>query len=174
MDNRPLPLIRAWLPRVPLIGTTVLRNTLGFSAHSHHWDLWTELTVAVLRSFINTKEPSSVCRLQAYSIQDKGIWGRIWVSKETLPRPPEDDVRDRLIEAIEGLKRPDALGGGGGGSMDVPELSSVQAEWNGYREAATPESPRLSISESEQYLEMMKEVKVCGAPGRQSFLGSLW
>ena len=81
---------------------------------------------------------------------------RIWVSMVSMPRPPEDDTRQRLVEAIERLKKPGQSHGG----FQVPEMCLVEAEWTGYRSGATRQSPPLRISESQQYKEMMREVAV--------------
>ncbi len=154
MDSSPIPMIKAILPKVPLMGKTALYHTLGFSQHSKHWDLRTELIVSVLRSFIVDSPPEPISKVQRLSLKDPGIKGRIWVSKVAAPRPPEDDIRVALFKAIEGLKQPgDPIGG-----FKEPELLPVEAEWTGYRAEATKQSAQLNVSEEQKYKEMMREV----------------
>ncbi|KAE8453756.1 hypothetical protein EG329_009267 [Mollisiaceae sp. DMI_Dod_QoI] len=154
METSPLPLMKAFLPKVPLIGRTAVSHTLGLSEHSKHWDLRTELIVNVLRSFIVDSPPTPVSRVQRLSLKDPGIKGRIWVSKFTATKPEEDDVRQALFEAINELKEP------GDVERDYyePEILPVEAEWTGYRAGATNQSVELKISEEQKYKEMMREV----------------
>ena len=152
--SSPVPIMKAFLPKVPLIGKTAISHTLGFSEHSKQWDLRTALIVNVLRSFIVDSPPEPISKLQHLSVKDPGIKGRIWISKVTMPIPSEDDVRQGLFKAIEGLKEP---GAAPGGYME-PELLPVEAEWTGYRAGATKQSAPLRIPEEQQYKEMMKEV----------------
>lgn len=150
-----IPIIRAILPKVPLMGKTALYHTLGFSEHSKHWDLRTALTVNVLRSFITDSPPEPISKVQHMSIKDPGIKGRLWVSKTVMPKPEEDDIRQSLFQAIEALKEPgDAPGG-----FTQPDLLPVEAEWIGYRAGATKNSTDLRIGDAEKYTELMKEVK---------------
>lgn len=88
------------------------------------------------------------------SVKDPGIKGRIWVSKITMPKPAEDDIRQALFKAIEALKEP----GEGPGGYQEPELLPVEAEWTGYRAGATKQSTELKIPENQKYEELMKEV----------------
>ena len=150
----PIPILKAMLPKVPLMGKTAIYHTLGFSEHSKHWDLRTELTINVLRSLIVDSPPGPVSRTQKLTLRDPGIKGRIWVSKVTMPKPEEDDIRQELFKAIEGMKQPGEAPGG----FIAPELLPVEAEWTGYRAGATKQSVELKISEERKYTEMMKEV----------------
>lgn len=156
MDNFPsLSLAKVILPKMPMIGKTLLSHTLGLSHNSTHWDLKTELTVNILRSFTyGTLSPIS--RTQAAMLHDPGIKGRIWISKVTLPVPSEDDVRQKLFQVIEEMKDPGDSQHAGG--FIEPELLPVEGEWTGYRAFCPKNAPRLRISEAQQYAEMMKEV----------------
>ena len=71
-----------------------------------------------------------------------------------MPTPSEDDIRQALFKAIEGLNEP----GRAKGEYKEPELLPVQAEWTGHRAGATKQSTRLKIPEEQQYKELMKEV----------------
>lgn len=152
--SSPIPIMKALLPKVPLIGKTAISHTLGFSEHAKHWDLRTELTVNVLRSFIVDSPPEPISKIQHMSVKDPGIKGRIWISKVTMSIPSEDDIRQALFKAIEGLKEPAEAAGG----YREPELLPVEAEWTGYRAGATKQSVPLKIPEDQKYKELMKEV----------------
>lgn len=154
MDISPIPLLKAMIPKVPLMGKTAIYHTLGMSEHSKHWDLRTELTINVLRSFIVDSPPAPVSKVQKMSLKDPGIKGRMWISKVTMPKPEEDDIRQAVFKAIEGLKEPGEAAGG----YKEPALLPVEAEWTGYRAGATKQSVELKISESQKYTEMMREV----------------
>ena len=147
-------MMKAMLPKVPLIGRTALYHTLGVSEHSKHWDLKTELIISVLRSFIIDSPPEPISKLQHLTLKDPGVKGRIWISKVTMPKPEEDDLRQALFKAIEGLKEPGGLAGG----FKEPELLPVEAEWTGYRAGATKQSSDLKIPEDQKYKELMREV----------------
>ncbi|CAM6095876.1 unnamed protein product [Calypogeia fissa] len=144
-------ILKAIVPRVPLVGKTALYRLLGLSDMAKEWDLKTEITVNVVRSFI---VPRPISTAQRSTLRDPGIKGNMWISKVALPAPEEDSIRQCLFHAIEALKEPGEAPGG----YIKPELKPVEAEWTGYREAATKKSPELKISEAEKYEEMMKEV----------------
>ncbi|TVY20082.1 Esterase [Lachnellula arida] len=147
-------MLKAMIPKVPVMGKTALSHTFGFSEPSKYWDLRTALTIGVLRSFVIDSPPQSVGKLQKFSMRDPGIKGRIWVSKVTMPKPEDDDIRQALFKAIEALKEPGEAAGG----YKEPELVPVEAEWTGYRAGATEKSAELKIPEEQKYAEMMKEV----------------
>ncbi|RDW72034.1 hypothetical protein BP5796_08068 [Coleophoma crateriformis] len=150
-----IPIVRALLPKVPLIAKTALCHTLGVSEHSKHWDLRTEVAINVLRSFIDgSTKPSPISKTQKMLNKDPGVKGRLWVATAGLKRPAEYDIRKALCEAIEQMKEPGAQPGG----YTIPELQDVEAEWTGYRAGATKSSAPPRIPEAEKYKEMMREV----------------
>ncbi|KAH8598973.1 alpha/beta hydrolase fold-domain-containing protein [Bisporella sp. PMI_857] len=154
MDTSPIPLIKAILPKVPLMGKTTIYHTLGLHENSKHWDLRTALTIDILRSFIVDSPPESISKLQRLSLRGPEIRGRIWVSRATMPVPSEDNIKVALFKAIEGLKEPGDKSGG----YREPELLPVEAEWTGYRAGATKNSNELRCSEEMKYQEMMKDI----------------
>jgi len=155
MDTtNPVKVMKAFLPKVPIIGKTALYHTLGLCETSKQRDLRTELIVTLIRSFIVTPSPDPISKIQHISIKDPGIKGKIWVSKVTMPKPKEDSIRQALFKAIEALKEPNA----GPGGYKEPELLPVEAEWTGYRAEATKTSPELRIPEEQKYIELMKEI----------------
>lgn len=150
-----LPLLKALMPKVPLMGKTALYHALGLSESSKQVDLRTALIVNVIRSFV-VDNPAPVSKVQHLSLRDPGIKGRIWISKVTLAAAPgeDDDVRKAVFEAIEGLKEPgDAPRG-----YREPELRPVEAEWTAYRADAAKDAPLPDVSEREKYDAMMREV----------------
>lgn len=150
--SNPTALIRVLLPRTPLILKTALYHSLWLSPTSSKWDLRTELTINILRTFLDGSKPASISKQQNFSLRDPGIKGPMWISKVVLPRPDSDDVRDAVVRAIEGLKE-------GGEMYTLPEVKAVEAEWTGYRSGVNANAPELDISEEEKYENLMKEVK---------------
>ena len=145
--KRAIALIKATLLRVPLVLKTVLLHGIHMSPMSGKQDLRTELTVAIIRSFITLSSP--VSKTQRDSMRDPGIKGPMWVSKVTLPQP-EFDVRDAVLRAIEDLKTGDE-------TCDIPAIAAVEAEWTGYRKGVGKRTPQPNISEWEKYCELRKE-----------------
>ncbi|KAK2757354.1 hypothetical protein FQN54_004868 [Arachnomyces sp. PD_36] len=147
MDS--MEILKAMLPRVPMVLKTALLNTLSLSETEGKQDLRTELTVRILRSFIGYTVP--IGKQQRGSLKDPGIKGPMWISKVTLPKP-EIEVQEALIKVIEELKE-------GGETYDVPGLVDVEAEWTGHRGDANGKSTLPDISEEEKYSKLMEEVK---------------
>ena len=145
--NMSAGLLKAIVARVPLILKTVLLHGMRLSPVSGKQDLRTELTVVVIRSFINFFLPIGVQQKQ--SMRDPGIKGPMWVSKVTLPAP-EDAVQDALFKAIEDLKS-------GGETFDVPGVRPVEAEWTGYRSGTSKNAPQPDISEEDKYKKLQEE-----------------
>lgn len=150
-----LPLLKALLPKLPVIGKTAICHTLGLSQNASQVDLRTALVVDVIRSFV-ADSPESVTKVQNLSLRDSGVKGRVWISKVVLPASPseDDDVRKAVFEAIEGLKEPGEAKGG----YREPDLRPVEAEWTGYRAGVAKNEPAPDISEAEKYESLMKEV----------------
>lgn len=145
--GNPIGLLKAMLVRIPLILKTLFLHGIRMSPVSGKQDLRTEMTVAIIRSFIDFTMP--VGKQQKGSKRDPGIKGPMWVSKVTLPRP-ENDVRDAVIRAIEDLKQ-------GGETYDIPDVVPVEAEWTGHRSGVGKKTPQPDMSEEEKYKELRKE-----------------
>ncbi|CAO1601711.1 hypothetical protein XANCAGTX0491_005354 [Xanthoria calcicola] len=151
MDTSPSALLRALLPKLPFVAKTALWHTLWLSPTSTKWDLRTEITVNIIRSLLDSPGPTPLSKQQRWSLKDPGIKGRMWVSKVTLPRPEEDDIRSVLADAIDTLK-------GAGGVYPTPAVVPVEAEWTGYRAHVRHDRPRLDLSEAQHYQRLMSEV----------------
>lgn len=145
--NNPVAFLKAMLPRIPLIVKTILLRGIGMSSVAGKQDLRTEMTVAIIRSFMDFRRP--LRKQQIASMRDPGIRGPIWVSKVTLPQP-EDDIQDAVFKAIEALNV-------GGETFDIPGVGPVEAEWTGYRKGVDKKAPQPEISEEEKYKELRKE-----------------
>ena len=142
------------LPKIPMMTKVALSHLLSMSEQSKYMDLKTELIVNTLRDFLAPSNPKSVTSTQKLVNRDPGVKGRIWVSAYATPVPPETSTRDAVLNAIEGLRHD----GMPTLEFQLPDIIGVEAEWTGYRPAATSESTPPSISEREKYEEMMKEV----------------
>ncbi|MCJ1361112.1 hypothetical protein MMC16_000209, partial [Acarospora aff. strigata] len=140
--SNPTALARALLPKTPLMLKTALYHTLSLSSTSSKWDLRTELTVSILRSFLDGPNPSPLSKQQHLSLKDPGVKGPMWISKAVLQKPEGDDVRDAVVKGIEGLRE-------GGETYTLPELKPVEAEWTGYRPGVDANAPEPDLSEEE-------------------------
>ncbi|KAI1486795.1 alpha/beta hydrolase fold-domain-containing protein [Biscogniauxia mediterranea] len=149
-------IIWSLLLRIPLILRLVVAHILRISEQSRYLDLKSEVTVSVLRSLLQRSKPRTISQSQALTLLDPGIKGRIWVSKVASQVPPEDGVRDALLAAIDAMQDTGAEDGAG---FKIPDIVSVEAEWTGYRAAATPKSELPRVSEEDKYREMMKECR---------------
>ncbi|KAL2800975.1 Alpha/Beta hydrolase protein [Aspergillus keveii] len=145
--GNPAALLKALIARIPLILKTVLLHGIGQSNGSGKQDLRTELTVAVIRSFMSHGVP--IGKQQKGTMRDPGIKGPLWVSKVTIQQP-EIDVQEAVIIAIEELKS-------GGETYDIPGVKPVEAEWTGYRKGVHKNTPQPEISEAEKYEHLKKE-----------------
>ena len=85
-------------------------------------------------------------------LKDPGVKGRMWVSKITLPPPPEDDVLQHVFSAIAAL-------GNGKEAYTKPALEPVGAEWLAYRGGVSDTELEPSMAEQEKYNSLMGEVK---------------
>jgi hypothetical protein len=143
-------LFKALLVRVPMILKTLVLHGLRLSPGTGKQDLRTEVTVAIVRSFLDQSLP--VSKQQEASKRDPGIKGPMWVSKVTLPAP-EDAVKVAVIKAINELKM------SGSETFEIPSVLPVEAEWTGYRSGVNKHAPQPDLSEEEKYRELKKEAK---------------
>lgn len=158
MDADRAKMLLTLVSKLPLIARVALLHMLHLSPPSKYVDLRTELTVAVIRSFLTPTKPMTISATQRLLNRDPGVKGRIWIAKYTAPAPPEPSIRDAVIRAVEDMQAPDS---GAPSTKDLPwpDVVPVEAEWTGYRAGATPNSRLPPITEAEKYVEMMKEVK---------------
>jgi len=149
-------LFKFLLPQAPSLANTAVWHTLGMTQTSSKWDLRTELTVQVLRNMMSggggRREPSSLGKVQATTLKDPGIKGKIWVAKATVKAPAatEETMRDAVFKAIDDMNVGEI-------SYTKPELADTEVEWTGYRPDAGKEETLPDISEEEKYERLMGE-----------------
>lgn len=160
MDPSNAKMLLQLVGKLPLIARVALLHMLHMSPPSKYIDLRSELTVAVIRSFIDAPKPMSITHTQKILNRDPGIKGRIWVAKYTSPAPPENSIRDVIISTVESMRTAAADGSRPAPLDDIqwPNAVSVEAEWTGYRKNATSSSTLPPILELEKYAELMREV----------------
>ncbi len=140
------PLIWAALTKFPLVVRVAVYHMLGLTEASKFVDLRTEVTVAVLRAFLDPSKPQSITETQESIANEVPIKGRIWISKYTAPAPEETSIRDSLVRVIEALRQP----GASQTDIRLPDIAPVEAEWTGYRAGASPDGKLPAISEAEK------------------------
>ncbi|KAK5662047.1 hypothetical protein OQA88_10161 [Cercophora sp. LCS_1] len=149
-DHNSSPLTVSLLPKIPLIVRTALFNLLRISEQSKYLDLKTEVILAVLRSYLNPTAPISITTAQRLVMREIPIKGRIWISNYASPTPPDTGVHAAVTTAITTLSPTATV-------PPMPSPAVTEAEWTGYRAAATNDEPLPSISEREKYDLLMKE-----------------
>lgn len=143
--------LRLFLPNVPLFLKSAVYHSFWLSPTSSKWTLKTELTVQFLRALLNSPKPTPISKQQRFSLRDYGIKGPTWISKVTLPPPPEaQELLDLLTSAVDALKE-------GNEKYEIPSILPVEAEWTGYRPEAHAEQPRPDLSEAQHYAKLMSD-----------------
>jgi acetyl esterase/lipase len=155
-DYHNFKMLMMLLPKLPLIVRVSVMHVLRLSESAKYLDLRSALVVSVLRSFLepSPSQEQSISAVQRLTLKDPGIKGRIWVSTYTSPPPPETDARDALMKAIRDMSDPSLPAPQ---HRTVPEMVHVQAEWTGFRAAASSDAPLPAISGKEMYHKMMAE-----------------
>ncbi|KAI7552179.1 hypothetical protein KC331_g2060 [Hortaea werneckii] len=150
-----LGMLKFIAPQIPSLTSTAIWHTLGMTQTSSKWNLRTAMTVQVLRHLMspdNGREPSPIGKVQATTLKDPGVKGKIWVARATVkaPVPQEEDLRETVFKAIDDMKDGEV-------SYVKPELVDTEVEWTGFRPGATKDEPLPSISEEEKYKQMHAE-----------------
>lgn len=168
MDISPLGIAKNTFTSIPAILKTVVLALIGRSANSSVQDALTEIICVASRPVMAT--PHDLLASQKQFNADWGIWGRMWVSKVTVPALDKSTSVtgdcEAAIDVQKALARAIAHLGDGKESYSMPDIVGVQAEWTGYRHDAWPITSRPDISEQEQYESMMRDVK----PGSPTIL----
>jgi acetyl esterase/lipase len=141
------------VPKIPLMLHTVTWHSLGWSSTAYKWDLRTEMVVKLMRSFVGPQRvPVPISVTQANSLRDPGVKGKMWVSRYTIPKPAEDDLRAALFRAFDALSEH-------GEHVAAPDVAPVEVEWTGFRaDAADTEPEPADMSDADKYANLMKEV----------------
>ncbi|KAG5915567.1 hypothetical protein E4U42_008003 [Claviceps africana] len=153
--------LRLGLTYLPLLARVSLSHTLNLSETSPYHSLRSALTVAFIRAYLAPKDgqPRRFSQVQARSLSEMPIRGRIWISEYTSPAPPEpeaESVRRALRRAIEALNNPDVPAP----VIQVPDVAPVYGEWTGYRAGAGADEPQPdTMSGRERYNQLVAETK---------------
>ncbi|TFA97627.1 hypothetical protein CCMA1212_010630 [Trichoderma ghanense] len=145
------------LAKLPLLTRVAVLHALRLSEPAKYVDLHSHLVVSFIRALLTPSTPRSISYSQKLSTRNIEIKGRIWISQYASPPPPETDIRDALLRVVESMR--DASGSSSSSSVRVPQLTPVQAEWTGYRAAASKWEPLPVMSEAAKYRAMMKECR---------------
>ncbi|PTB67188.1 hypothetical protein BBK36DRAFT_1091758, partial [Trichoderma citrinoviride] len=144
------------LSKLPLLTRVAVLHALRLSEPAKYVDLRSNLVVSFIRALLTPSTPRPISYAQKLSTRNTEIKGRIWISLYASPPPPETDLRDALLHVVESMRDPSS---GDGNSVRVPQLVPVQAEWTGYRAAASKREPQPVMSEAAKYRAMMKECR---------------
>lgn len=112
------------------------------------------MTVQVLRSMMSGggKAPSPIGKIQATTLKDPGIKGKIWVAKASVkaPKPEDESLREAVFKAVDDMAD-------GRVSYTKPDLADTEVEWTGFRPDAGKDEPLPDINEEEKYNKLMAE-----------------
>ena len=149
-----LGMLKFLAPKIPSLANTAVWHTLGMTPTSDKWDLRTELTVQVLRSLMGGggSKPSPVGKVQATTLKDPGIKGKMWIAKATIPAPKENDesLRSAVFRAVDDMAD-------GPVNYSKPGLVDIEVEWTGFRPEAGKEERLPDISEEDKFKRLMDE-----------------
>ena len=114
-------------------------------------DIKTQQAIQFMKNRVNNTASETISAQQKALSQDAGARGPVWVSRVSFPPPPEHDVSQILIRALEGL-------GAGDERFTAPSLAPVRGEWVGHRKHVDRKSVEPDIREEEKYAALMAEV----------------
>lgn len=145
--------IRLIVSKVPLLVKTILFHLLSLAPTASKWDLRTAVVVTMFRDFLTNSPPSTISAQQTLFMTDPGVRGKMWVSKVTLPAPPEDDIRQQLFAAVAAL-------GMGREQYTKPTLDAVGGEWVGHRAGVSDRAPEPpTMTERDKFDHLVEEAK---------------
>ncbi|KAK7557408.1 acetyl-hydrolase-like protein [Phyllosticta citricarpa] len=137
---------------LPSVVKATLGHTLSLSPTSSKWDLKTAMLIAVVRSSFDSPVKKSITDLQKHWARNPPIKGNMWCSRATIKAPPEDDARQKLLQAVEELKIT------GKETYKVPEAVDITGEWHGLRAGVKPDTPEPNdLSEEAKYQNLVAE-----------------
>ncbi|KAL1617055.1 hypothetical protein SLS54_008050 [Diplodia seriata] len=153
MSDMPASALLGFLvPKLPFLVKTAFMNAFSMSPNASKWDLKTEIIIAILRSELSKNPPPTITEQQNTTTRIPEVKGPMWVSKVTMPAPPEDDVLQKLLQAINDMKTT------GTEQYTVPPLLPVSGEWHGHRANAAKDAPEpAGLSEADKYARLMQE-----------------
>ncbi|KAK5055316.1 hypothetical protein LTR84_013066 [Exophiala bonariae] len=171
MDISPQGLVRAFAYRVPALTVNTCLAALGLSRNSSDQDFLTELITLWARPVLRT--PAALLKSQQAFNYDYGVWGRMWISKWTIPvedslgrKTTDGGVDEHILTLQEAIASAIIeLGDQDLRPIDLtmPVLDPVQTEWTGYRRNVSHVAMRPSLSERDMYAAMMADLPdTCG------------
>ena len=153
-SSSPLGILKFLAPQIPTLANAAVWHTLGMSETSSKWDLRTTITVQVLRGLMggSGRKPSPIGKVQATTLKDPGLKGKIWVAKATVqaPKPGDESLTTAVFKAIDEMKLSDV-------AYTKPSLVDTEVEWTGFRADAAKDEPLPDVSEQEKYERMLAE-----------------
>ena len=114
-------------------------------------DVKTQQAIQIMRNRVNNTASETISAQQKALSQDTKVRGPVLVSRVQFPPPPEHDVTQVLIQAIEGL-------GAGDERFTAPSLAPVRGEWVGHRKHVDGKSVEPDVREEDKYAALMAEV----------------
>lgn len=161
MDTTISGLLQSCVPNVPKLVKTILLSSTGQSENSKYQDALTETIVVAARPVLQT--PAPIKRAQDVFNTDRGVFGRMWISKYMIPGASSYptakeslDVRSAVELGIMTLQPSQS------NPCPIPEQREVETEWTAYRKGVSHIATLPSISQAALYQEMMKEVSPSG------------
>jgi len=186
MDITPVGLFRAFAHQLPALTYNTLLAAAGYSENGSHQDLLTELITLWARPALRT--PAALLKSQQVFNFDYGVWGRIWISKWTIPvdhthvnasgceKLAQNSIKEdsgrieagmSLQEAVkvamlELVDHSSKVNGFSPSQYSMPDLHPVQTEWTAYRRNVSHFAVRPGFSEREMYKAMMEDTNESG------------
>ncbi|KAI1436187.1 alpha/beta hydrolase fold-domain-containing protein [Xylaria sp. CBS 124048] len=151
-----LDMIWLLLGKLPLFLRLIFSRLFGMSEISRYMDMSTEIHLAVLRLTLGTPTGRSISDIQALTLLDPGVKGRVWVSNAVAEVPPQRGLREALYDAIVSLGK---LSPRRAKHVKIPAIVPVEAEWTGYRAGVSKDAPQPHLPEVMKYEAMMKECR---------------
>jgi hypothetical protein len=84
------------------------------------WDSLTAQTINKLRAFLHRVPQPTISYIQEQSLKARPLKGPFSVFQTTIPAPPQDDVRQLLLQTIRDM---------GEAQFPAPALEDVHVEW---------------------------------------------
>ena len=163
MDITVTGLLLNCVPNLPKLLKTALLSSIGQSENSNHQDALTETIVVAARPVLQT--PAPIKKAQNVFNTDHGVFGRMWISKYTIPGPSKAvsgkeslDVRGAVELGITTLQSSHNMRTPQSCPCPISEQREVETEWTAYRKGVSHIATLPKNPQAELYREMMKDV----------------
>lgn len=164
MDIYAVSLLCNGLLNLPKLVETILLSSIGRSENSKHQDALTEILTVAARAVLRT--PAALKRSQDALNTDYGVFGRIWLSRYTIPRSStvatgtsSHDVQS-AVELGTTLLQPshDDTQAPRSCPCPIPGQRAVETEWTAYRKNVSHIATLPKLSERDLYHAMMSDI----------------